>query len=254
MANYSVSVQMSQDTVNSLSQNNFILYGFKAVRTTAPGAPLVWFQTTAYGLDTKLSWEQAYQAYTSTSSIVPGGEVRATNSYDIDLKQTLQVTDKSGTGEVVREGTAGAISIVNQTSTQFTCGISEKQPSGGVTPTCAFSLFGNNLDVIGPIERILLMFSSLPVNTGTVIYKAYSAGLLIDLTGVNSRSVSYDVNGGWSWSGGAWGQQVPPSESLVPLLIENRIDLSQEPQAIPTAGATNGDSPQPSLTAAGQPS
>ena len=252
MTNYSISVQMSQDTVNALSQNNFVLYGFKAVRTTAPGAPLVWFQTTAYGLDTNLSWDQEYQAYTSTSAIVPGGEVRATNSYKTDLGQTLDVTDKSGTGTVVQDGTAGAISLLNKTSTQFTCGISERQPNGGVTPTCAFSLFGNNLDVIAPIQRVLLLFSTLPVNTGTVIYKAYSAGLLIDLTGTTSRTVSYDVNAGWSWSGGAWGQQVPPSENLVPLLIENRLDLSQEPQGVPAPSTANGSSSK-ILAAASQP-
>jgi hypothetical protein len=251
MTNYSIDIQMSQDTVNSLSQNNFVLYGFKAVRTTAPGAPLVWFQTTAYGLDTMLSWDQEYQAYTSTSAIVPGGEVRATNSYKTNLGQTLDVIDKSGTGMVTQDGTAGAISILNKTSTQFTCGISERQPNGGVTPTCAFSLFGNNLDVIAPIQRVLLLFSTLPVNTGTVVYKAYSAGLLIDLTGTTSRSVSYDVNAGWSWSGGAWGQQVPPSENLVPLLIENSIDLSQEPQGIPVADSANTSGVQP--VAASQP-
>ncbi|HEU5469665.1 MAG TPA: hypothetical protein VFV67_03360 [Actinophytocola sp.] len=230
MANYTVSVLMSKETVNNLSQNNFVLYGFKAVRTTLPGAPLVWFQTTAYGETTELNWTQRFRAYTSRSKIVPGGLIRATNSYDIDLGQTLEVTDKSGTGSVVLAGNPGAVSILNQTSTEFTCGVSEMQPDGGVTPMCAFPLFGNNLDVIAPVERILLTFSTTPVNTGTVIYQAYSPGVLIDLTGTDSRTVGYDINAGWSWGGGAWGRQIAPSQNLVPLLIETSTDLSQQPR------------------------
>ena len=78
------------------------------------------------------------------------------------------------------------------------------------------------------------MFSTLPVNTGTVIYQAYSPGLLIDLTGQNIRDVSYDINAGWNWDGGAWGRQVSPQERLIPLLIESSAQLSQKaPVALP---------------------
>lgn len=138
MASYDVSVSMSDATMNALSQNNFVLYGFKAVKSTLPGAPVVWFQTIAYGTDTALNWAENYQAYTSTSAIIPGGRIRATNSYDITLGQTLEVTDKKGTGSVSGTGTAGAISILNQTTTQFTCGISQQDPDGTVSPMCAF--------------------------------------------------------------------------------------------------------------------
>jgi len=97
------------------------------------------------------------------------------------------------------------------------------------TPLCAFPLFGNNMDVIIPIEKVLLMFSTTPVNTGTVIEQSYGSGLLIDLTAENHRSVGYDINKGWSWGGYSWAQSVPPSAELVPLLIE-------PPPFVPRAG------------------
>ena len=95
---YEVNIDMSKETVDDLGDNGYVLYGFKAVRCTLPGAPLVWFQTTSYGTETELTWDESYEAYTSTSDIVPGGRIKATNSYETDLGQTLNVTGTRGTG------------------------------------------------------------------------------------------------------------------------------------------------------------
>lgn len=231
MANYSISIKMSQKTVEDLQNSGFVMYAFKGVKTSAKGAPLVWFQTRSYALTTEVSWEEHYQAYTSTSAIVPNGVVVASNSYDIDLAQTLDVTGQSGTGSVSSSGKPGAIAINNETNVQFTCGISELV-SGDASPICAFTLFGNNLDLIAPIERVLLMFSTTPVNTGSVIYQAYSPGLLIDLTGTNDRTVNYDINNGWSWDGGPWAQQVAAQSDLVPLLVVNSAELTKDAKSL----------------------
>jgi hypothetical protein len=225
---YSVDIAMNQDTVTALKEGRFVLYGFKAVKTSGAGAPLVWFDYSNYGLNTELAWSEQYQAYTSLSKIISGGEITTTNPYDIDLGNTLNVDGDTGTGYVdTLHGVPQAISIHNETNTQFTCGISQTAPGGGTAPMCAFNLFGGSLDVIAPIEQILLMFSSTPVNTGTVIYQAYSRGLMIDLTGENSRSVGYDVNLGWSWDGGPWGKQVKANEALAPLLIQSSPSLAR---------------------------
>ncbi|HEV7885180.1 MAG TPA: hypothetical protein VGO81_16525 [Solirubrobacteraceae bacterium] len=225
---YSVDISMDENTLDALSDGNFVLYGFKAVKTSGVGAPLVWFQTMQFALDTHVAWTEQYQAYTSLSQIIPNGKIVATNSYDIDLDQTLNVTSPKGSGSIdTLHGTPLAISIYNETDTQFTCGISQSNPEGGVTPMCAFPLYGGNLDVIAPIEQILLMFSSMPVNTGTVIEQAYSRGIIIDLTGDNARTVSYDINEGWSWDSAPWASQVKANQDLVPLLIQSSPSLAK---------------------------
>ena len=228
-ADYSVAVAMNQNTVDMLSQGAFNLYAFKAVQGAGNGAPTVWFKSTNFSLETDVQWQVAYQAYTSKTQIVPNGQIKASAPYDIDLKQTLNVTSTTGTGAVdTSTGTTGAISIFNQTTTQFTCGISQQQADGTFGPMCAFPLYGNNLDVIAPIEKVLLMFSTNPVNTGTVVYQAYSQGLMIDLTGATERKVSYDINNGWSWPGSAsWGKVYPANSNLVPLLIQSSPTLEQ---------------------------
>ncbi|UYG08693.1 hypothetical protein [Halomonas sp. M4R1S46] len=215
---YQVSISMDSDTIEKLKNGGFALYGFKAVKTANQGgAPLVWFQSTSFLDNTVITWDEQYQAYISTDEIIANGKIHASSSADIDLEQTMMVSQQ-GTVEVMQEGTPSAISISNLGTSQWTCGISQ-QTGGSTKPMCAFPLYGKNLDVIAPIEKVLLMFASNTVNTGTVIYKAYSSGVLLDLTSEQTRSVSYDINQGWDWGGQSWGQSVKAQESLVPLLI-----------------------------------
>ena len=86
---------------------------------------------------------------------------------------------------------------------------------------CAFPLHGLMLDVIEPIEKVMFMFATNTQNTGTVIYKSYSSGVMIDLTQSQTRAVNFGIDAGWTWGTGTWAKQYPPSTSLVPLLIEN---------------------------------
>ena len=216
---YEVTISMTAETVSQLLAAGFFLYGFKAVQTSMTGgSPVVWFNTQEFSATTMINWEEQYQAYTSNSQIIPGGDIVASFAAGITLGETLNVA-AGGVGNVTSTGLPTAISILNTVSTPFTCGISELQ---GTTynALCAFPLFGNNEDVIAPIEKVFLMFSTQPVDTGTVIEQSYGPGILIDLTASNQRTVNYDINAGWSWGGFSWAQQFPPNSNLVPLLIE----------------------------------
>jgi hypothetical protein len=219
---------MTTDTVTKLVGGNYNLYGFKAVQTTQGGGlPLVWFGTDTYSVSTNVSWQALYQAYTSGSAIVANGRIVVGFSVDIDLGQMLNVVG-GGTGTVVEGGSASAISIRNTTATPFTCGISETM-AGGAKPICAFPLYGNNVDDFTPVQKLLLIFSTNQIKTGTAIdyiyssysLLSYSSGILIDLTGAQQRAVNYDINQGWSWGEYAWATPVPSNSNLVPFLIEN---------------------------------
>jgi len=221
-SDYQVTIAMSPDTVNKLHKDGYFLYGFKAVQSTNKGGqPLTWFKTRGYSASTVVSWAEQYQAYTSTSTIIPNGQITATFSVPIDLNQTLVVDQPGGTGEVQNGGVATAISILSKLTQGYTCGISQLAPGKtDASPMCAFPLHGKNLDVIAPIEKVLLMFATDAVNTGVVIVQSFSPGVLIDLTHSNQRRVSYDIDSGWSWDGGAWAQEIEASTKLAPLLIE----------------------------------
>jgi hypothetical protein len=216
---YEVTITMTPDTVTKLIEGRYFLYGFKAVQSAqGGGAPAIWIETQTFSTKTRLWWTEEYQAYTSNSEIIANGRIEASFYTDIKLGQVLDVIE-GGTGDVFNDGTPGAISINNTTDTPFTCGISQMQ-NGTSTVLCAFPLYGGGLDLIVPIQKILLIFATLELKTGTVIFKAYSRGIFIDLTSENKRSVDFDINKGWTWDGRSWAQQIPAKQNIVPLLIE----------------------------------
>jgi len=219
-SNYEIDISMSQATMDTLKKQGFALFAFKAVKTKiSSGAPVAWFRNTKFLPSTSIRWEENYQAYISDSAMIPQGEIDATNSFEAELGQTANVTE-TGVLSVDRSGTPGAISILNQGKTSWIAGIS--QTANGVNaPMCAIPLNGKMMDVIVPIEKVLVTFTSSTINTGTVFYQSYSTGMLIDLTGITKRSVSFDIDNGWSNGGQSWGREITPNQDLVPLLIEN---------------------------------
>lgn len=54
-------------------------------------------------------------------------------------------------------------------------------------PLCALPLYGKQLNAMPPIQKVMLTFATNQVNTGTVIDKAYSQSILIDLTLYSNR-------------------------------------------------------------------
>lgn len=217
---YEIDIQMSPETLEQLMQGGFALYALKAVQTTVMGgAPLVWYQTGQLLTTTSIVWQEQYQAYVSASQIVANGVVQAAATADVDLGQTASVT-ASGIMEASSGGAPDAISILNQGTTPWTCGLAQ-MVEGQVNPVCAIPLHGNMLDVVTPVEQVLLMFSTNQFNTGTVMFKSYAPGLLVDLTAAPQRAVQFDINNGWSWDGSPWASQIPANSNLVPLLIQS---------------------------------
>jgi hypothetical protein len=122
---------------------------------------------------------------------------------------------------VVLGGTPGAISVHNRTTTPFTSGISQRQAAttGTAAPIVAFQLYGQNLQTIVPLERVLLVFATAPLAPGTPVERSPGLGLLVDVSGAHDRAVAYDINAGWSWGEAPWAHEVPAGAALAPVLI-----------------------------------
>ncbi len=229
MADYQVTIAVNPNTLTNLVNGNYSLYGFKAVQTTQSGGlPLVWLRMDEYLENNVIEWDRQYQAYTSNSEIIANGRVVVGFYADISLGQMLNVA-ADGPGAVVGGGPSTAISIANSTAAVFTCGLSEM---AGMTtnPISTFPLDGNKMDDFTPLEKVLLIFSTNQMKTGTAIDYLYGAnslasdnpaGVFIDLTSTRQCAVSFDIDNGWDWGGYAWATQIPSNSSLVPLLIED---------------------------------
>jgi hypothetical protein len=230
---YSVTVTMSADTVTALTDSGSLLYAFKAVRCSdKSGLPLVWAVTDHLAQNTIVSWTSPYDGYDSFSKIAPGQLVTPGFRIALPVGATLKVTNASGTGDVLSTGTPGACSILNSTTTQFSCGLAQAPADAGRLAFCAFPLFGNNLVTITPLDKVLLMFSTRALVPGTALTSlnmsarrlafmaSTTGGVMIDLDGVTQRSVRYDLNLGWQWDNNTWGTGVAANASLKELLIE----------------------------------
>ena len=220
MATFTANIKMDSNTFNSLKNGGFKLFGFKAVEVSVQGGvPLVWFATEDYLANTKVTWGENYQAYISTQDIPAQGTViDASSTEDIDLGQTMNVT-KNGVTSVLATGQAGAISVVADLGKQWTTGINQIV-DGTAQPLCAVPLYGGNLDTFTPINKVLFMFATDPFTTGTVIVQAFSQGILVDLTGVTSRDLTYHLNNGWGPTNQVWAKLVPVTSDITPLLIQ----------------------------------
>lgn len=220
---YTLNIAMDDETVNALAKGNYSLYAFKAVKTKIGGGqPVIWFKTKKFSELTKITWSLEFEAYTSKTQIIANANIVASASYLIEMGQILEIKEPTGTGKVNKNGTDETISIYNTTKTPFTCGISVKTDNSS-NPVCAFPLYGESIDVIVPIEKILLMFASDELNTGTVIEKAFTSSFLVDMTGAsdNKRQVKFDINASWDAGGEAWATKEKPNVELAPLLILN---------------------------------
>jgi hypothetical protein len=218
---YGITISMDQNTVDSLSGAGYCLFAFKAVQGPTIGVPLVWLETSNYAMSTPVSWQELYQAYSSTSPILNGAMIEASYSYAVDLGDRFTITSSSGAGSVTTDGSSPTgVDIYNMTTTQFACGISQQNSSGTCNPVSAFLLYGQMQDTLAPVEQVMLMFSIAPVNTGGVMIKSDSQCVMIDLSTQSSRTVIYKINFGWDTSNQSGMKIYPPNTDLSALLIQ----------------------------------
>jgi len=216
---YTINITMTPETVMFLSSNGFVLYGFKAVKTTNQGAaPLVWFRTSSIAMNTQVTWAEQYLAYLSTSPITPNGTIAVSSAVAINLGQTA-VVGQDGHLTAIAQGTPSAISLSSASFQQWTSGIAQPGADQQPSPLVALPLSGDGIKIIAPIEKVLLLFAQTTFGAGTVSFKAYAPGILVDLTGALQRNVSYDMNSGWSSGGGAWATPVATQQDLIPILV-----------------------------------
>jgi hypothetical protein len=247
-SDFSVNITMSSETVENLKKAGFQLYGFKAVKASIEGGvPLIWFATDQYLVHTTVQWSEDYQAYISTQLNPSSYEVikpcslkefmnerlaikdykkdklaiTACSSESIKLGQKM-VVDIYGNTTVMPNGNDSAISIVNQAENQWTCGISQALLNPlAFNPLSAFPLYGNSQCVITPLNKVILMFASYSLlRTGAVVLQSWGPSVLVDLTGVKSRNLNYDLNNAWSPSNQVWAKIIPVASEFTPLIIQ----------------------------------
>jgi hypothetical protein len=221
---YAVIVEIPKSSVNRLRNGGYKLYGLRSVKSSiGGGVPTIWIQTEKIGQVTEITWEERYAIYTSQEvSLSQNTRVRATNFEPASLGQYLEVTELSGNGDIkADEDNPRSLSIDNTTSEEFVGGICTMDQYGKFKPSGAFPIYGNQTATFKPITKVAFFFATDPYVAGTVIARAASQGILVDLTDApnGERSVEYEINQGWDFQDASWANKIPAKKSLSNLLI-----------------------------------
>lgn len=225
---YAIDIAMSPATVNALANGRYQLFMFKAVQSAVGGGmPTVWSATSRYSALTKVNWTEQYYAYASTQEIRNGVNFLGSDTAQINLGQYLDVA-ANALVSVNNGATPQGITSRNLTTTPFTTGLA--QPGPGSTepaPICAFPLYGKNMDLMIPRQKVALVFAAAPLEQGMVIESSIGPAVLVDLTLRNSATLEYDVNKGWSWNGNVASDI--PADQFVQTLIVPTADRADSP-------------------------
>ncbi|HEX8432160.1 MAG TPA: hypothetical protein VF625_12780 [Longimicrobium sp.] len=213
-----VEIEMDGVTVAALADSGCRLHGFVAVRCAdAAGRPLLWLHTDHYAMSTRVRAPAAWEAFTSTHAMEEGEPVRPGCHAPAALGHTL-VAREPRSGEVLEMGSAGAISILNDTTTQLTCGLAATG-DGAPAPVFAVPLYGGFLQRIAPVRTLLLFFSPEPAEAGMEMREATGPGVLIDLDTPAERRLRFHINEGWSHDEPGHARRVSAGTELRPLLV-----------------------------------
>jgi hypothetical protein len=241
-----ISITMDCASVSAYNRSGVQLIIWKSVgNSDAATKPLIWsvLQTISQTMYVRYT-STSISAYTSTSADVqPGTVIQPAFSAPIAIGQILVLSKNGGgSGEVQGGGPAGAVSVQNSTGTEYLCGLMQAQGSNDLAPYCAVPIYGAGQESLYPVDKVLLGFSSAALEPGeyvpfldgsapitsrsSVDASVGTTMLLIDLTSADTRSVSYDINTGWSWGQNAWGTAYSSDIKLAAILIEGDCGLA----------------------------
>lgn len=226
MASFTIEINISASDISLLKKEGYSLYAFKAVCASGYGGITVWnkLNTDDIVSTNKLVWDDDYEAYNSISVIKDRNEIVAGNVLQIKLGDLVSI-DSNGNISNSKNGIAKSISYINHADKVYTIGYSQKVEEN-MNMTCAFSILGGNAGrTIAPVNKVALIFSTLSLELATVIGRAVSSGIIIDLNGGqnNTRQVTFSTTNGWLDNTESWVENFSAFEDLTDLLIQEPI-------------------------------
>jgi hypothetical protein len=224
--NLKVSVYLNEETCFRLMENNYNLYAFRAVETSADGGlPVVWENVRYMPSMNELVWPEEYEAFASQTKVTPSARIVANYSKRIELGKKMRITPPLNC-QNPENGFEGCISIINETTSEIpSCGISEEDGNGQFIPLCAFPLYDHNMIAIKSIQKVLLMVAGSKIAKNTIIERSQGPSILIDLTNKQECKVSLDVYNGWRMESEGHAEIYGADRELGPLLIIHSDEL-----------------------------
>ena len=218
-----IDVAIEPASLSELQKAGVSLYAFIAFETSnATAVPLV-FQALGMMASMSISWTESYQGFVSATTLSAGvanpveRKIVPATSQPVRLGQALTVAPGSLQLGVTADGTSGAVTFRSGHSAELTCGLAY---GATFAATCAASVVDGIDVVIAPLQSIYLMLSSSDFEQGTWVAETAGEGLIVDMAGAASRSVTFDSTADHCWREAAqgWAYPVAPGRDLPGLL------------------------------------
>jgi hypothetical protein len=226
MSDHTVSISLDQTTIDALCASNYYLYGFIGVKSSdLSGLPSVWWSTQDFFKTLTITWalDKIWVFTSSAKSIEPGDQIQIGNKVPISRDQTFIVNNPGGAGKIKNGSSpSGVIDITNSTKTPYNCGITIETPNNQSVdnPIVELPLYGNSMQALVPLAKILLMFSTKKLQLGTLVKTSSGPCIFIDMTSNSKVNVWYDINGGWTWDNQSWASSIAANQDISSVVIK----------------------------------
>lgn len=220
MSKYSIHVELSNESLSTLTTNKWQLQAFKGVKSSGTGKPTLWQDITTFSNKNKVEWEDKYAGYVDNIKISKGTTIDvSSNNQPMDPGEKLVLNPDGTTTVTTNDAMANAFTFYNAKGEEWVCGIAQ-YANNAYSPICVFDLYGHTEDFIEPYDKVVLVFSTAQVDTGSVVEEALSASIELTLSpSAPAITVGYDINTSWDTKGNPYAKVNPLPVNLAAILI-----------------------------------
>ena len=197
---YQINISIDQQSLQQMymTDENIAFVKHVSSNTSSSSSPVVWVALRPFTSNT-IAWVDSYMLYATTTQVEVGATIEMeaeSGAADIgSAYEFTQLSQFSSTGN----GTAGAISLANQSAQLKNFGLAQPVMVNGMSeagPTNIVSLFQNMSTGFEPSETVALFLSQMYQN-GQVISNIPGNALTITLSNANSvANVVYESGTG----------------------------------------------------------
>lgn len=220
MSDRTLTISLSNGTVQTLQQSGFRLYVFRVVASSnKSGVPLVWARVDSYVESIVLGFSStAFAAYVSTDAIAVDAPIVMGATAPVGAGQVVSVAD--GGGLTVASGAPTEdVYIASAASARYTCGLAAEAAGMSMQPSCAFTLYPQVAVTMQPADAIFVTWATSEYDPSVYMQQSLGPGLFVAFGGVAERAVSYDIVEGWGPADAEWAEPVETGTDLASILV-----------------------------------
>jgi hypothetical protein len=219
MPTYKVNIALNDTTLTALQNGGFQMQVYKGSMSNAKGQPVVWFTLNEFSSTVSVTWADSYGGYFSNTLVENKATIVISTSSGMQPGQIFTL-NSNGSGSLTSGGPAEDYTFESLIQSERTCGLTTSASGSQPAAICAFPQYATLDNMVQPYEKVLILFTQTPLNTGSVVQTAVTQSISIVMAPSEpSFTTSFDINTGWNIDGSSQAVVNAPNFTLAPDLI-----------------------------------